>query len=214
MELTPIFIVFIVFGSIVAVIVGPSYLKSRERTEMQLTVRHAVDKGQTLLVILKGPEPVRNVPRTAREQGHEVLSMETDSDGVTRLLLPHVAADINTAAALAAMFDLVRGLNAAMDARQVGQGDAAVKFDDLAGYGQGLGVAANRFLRDRQQAGEFGDGKATVLANEAKNLTVAGSGAAHVGIISKISQKQLSDSDFSPVLTVKPVIPTKCNRRR
>ena len=30
-------------------------------------------------------------------------------------------------------------------------------------------------------AGEFGDGKATVLANEAKNLTVAGSGAAHDG---------------------------------
>ena len=46
-----------------------------------------MDKGQTLLVILKGEEPVRNVPRTAREQGHEVLSMETDADGVTRLLL-------------------------------------------------------------------------------------------------------------------------------
>lgn len=52
--------------------------------------RLALDRmspGQTLLVRLRGEEPVRNVPRTAREQGHEVLSQETGSDGVTRLLL-------------------------------------------------------------------------------------------------------------------------------
>jgi tRNA 2-thiouridine synthesizing protein A len=52
--------------------------------------RLALDRmipGQTLLVRLRGDEPVRNVPRTAREQGHEVLLQETGSDGVTRLLL-------------------------------------------------------------------------------------------------------------------------------
>jgi TusA-related sulfurtransferase len=52
--------------------------------------RLALDRmtpGQTLLVCLKGEEPVSNVPRTAREQGHEVLSLETGADGVTRLLL-------------------------------------------------------------------------------------------------------------------------------
>jgi tRNA 2-thiouridine synthesizing protein A len=43
--------------------------------------------GQTLLVRLKGDEPLRNVPRTAREQGHEVISLETGSDGISRLLL-------------------------------------------------------------------------------------------------------------------------------
>jgi TusA-related sulfurtransferase len=43
--------------------------------------------GQLLLVRLRGEEPLRNVPRTAREQGHEVLSLQTDSDGVTSLLL-------------------------------------------------------------------------------------------------------------------------------
>lgn len=43
--------------------------------------------GQTLLVRLKGEEPLRNVPRTAKEQGHEVLSIETGPDGVTALLL-------------------------------------------------------------------------------------------------------------------------------
>ena len=52
--------------------------------------RLALDRmapGQTLLVKLRGDEPLRNVPRTAREQGHEVLSLETGGDGVVRLLL-------------------------------------------------------------------------------------------------------------------------------
>lgn len=52
--------------------------------------RLALDRmspGQILLVRLRGDEPVRNVPRTAREQGHQVLSLETDPDGVTTLLL-------------------------------------------------------------------------------------------------------------------------------
>ena len=52
--------------------------------------RLALDRmapGQTLLVRLRGVEPLRNVPRTAREQGHEVLSLATDADGVGRLLL-------------------------------------------------------------------------------------------------------------------------------
>jgi tRNA 2-thiouridine synthesizing protein A len=43
--------------------------------------------GETLLVTLKGDEPLRNVPRTAAEQGHEVLSVETDLSGISRLLI-------------------------------------------------------------------------------------------------------------------------------
>ena len=52
--------------------------------------RLALDKmtpGETLLVTLKGEEPLRNVPRTATEQGHEVLSVETDAAGISRLLI-------------------------------------------------------------------------------------------------------------------------------
>jgi TusA-related sulfurtransferase len=52
--------------------------------------RLALDRmqpGQTLLVRLKGEEPLRNVPRTAKEQGHEVLSLETGDDGITLLVL-------------------------------------------------------------------------------------------------------------------------------
>jgi tRNA 2-thiouridine synthesizing protein A len=52
--------------------------------------RLALDRmtpGQILRVRLRGEEPLRNVPRTAREQGHEVLSLETGTDGVATLLL-------------------------------------------------------------------------------------------------------------------------------
>ena len=48
--------------------------------------RLALDRmapGSVLLVKLRGEEPLRNVPRTAAEQGHEVLSLETGPDGVS-----------------------------------------------------------------------------------------------------------------------------------
>ena len=48
MDMTPILIVAIVFSAITAIIFGPSYLKSREKREMQTTIRHAIDKGQDL----------------------------------------------------------------------------------------------------------------------------------------------------------------------
>ena len=52
--------------------------------------RLALDRmqaGEVLLVRLRGEEPLRNVPRTAREQGHEVLSLDLDTNGVATLLL-------------------------------------------------------------------------------------------------------------------------------
>ena len=52
--------------------------------------RLALDRmlpGQTLRVKLRGEEPLRNVPRTAAEQGHEVLDLKTDADGISVLLL-------------------------------------------------------------------------------------------------------------------------------
>lgn len=52
--------------------------------------RLALDRlasGQTLMVRLRGEEPRRNVPRTAIEQGHAVLSQSDQPDGTTELLL-------------------------------------------------------------------------------------------------------------------------------
>ncbi len=52
--------------------------------------RLALDRmvpGQVLRVTLKGEEPLRNVPRTAKEQGHEVLSIATYPDGRSVLVI-------------------------------------------------------------------------------------------------------------------------------
>ena len=52
--------------------------------------RLALDRmtpGQVLEVRLRGDEPLRNVPRTAAEQGHAVLSLVTAADGITVLRL-------------------------------------------------------------------------------------------------------------------------------
>jgi len=52
--------------------------------------RLALDKlrsGQVLQVLMKGEEPRRNVPRTAAEQGHAVLALVDEPEGVTRMLV-------------------------------------------------------------------------------------------------------------------------------
>lgn len=52
--------------------------------------RLALDRlpaGATLLVLTRGEEPRRNLPRTAAEQGHAVLDQRARADGVTALLL-------------------------------------------------------------------------------------------------------------------------------
>lgn len=47
-DFTGLVAVLAVFGTITAIILGPSYLKSRERMATQETVRRAIDKGQDL----------------------------------------------------------------------------------------------------------------------------------------------------------------------
>lgn len=69
-DFIPIFAIFAVFGSITAIVVGPSYLKSKERREMQATVRAAIDKGQPLppeVIEALGKEATRNLPSRTRD---------------------------------------------------------------------------------------------------------------------------------------------------
>lgn len=47
----------------------------------------ALDDGATLEVLLKGAEPLKNVPRSAQEDGHELLSLEPLDGGRARLVL-------------------------------------------------------------------------------------------------------------------------------
>ncbi len=54
------------------------------RTRLAL---EGMQPGETLLVKLRGSEPVQNVPRTVTEQGHEVLDLQTDANGISALLI-------------------------------------------------------------------------------------------------------------------------------
>ena len=69
-DFVPIFAIFAVFGTITAIIVGPTYFKSRERREMQATVRAAIDKGQPLppeVIDALSTEATRNIPSRTRD---------------------------------------------------------------------------------------------------------------------------------------------------
>ncbi|MFY1829968.1 sulfurtransferase TusA family protein [Myxococcus fulvus] len=54
------------------------------RTKLRL---EALEPGALLEVFLRGSEPLKNVPRSAREEGHEVVSLEARDDGTHRLVL-------------------------------------------------------------------------------------------------------------------------------
>jgi hypothetical protein len=69
-DFIPIFAIFAVFGTITAIIVGPTWLKSREKREMQSTLRHALDKGQTLppeVIDALTQDVSRNLPSRTRD---------------------------------------------------------------------------------------------------------------------------------------------------
>ena len=46
-----------------------------------------LEPGDTLEVLLKGDEPLRNLPRNARDEGHHVASLEPLDDGTARLVI-------------------------------------------------------------------------------------------------------------------------------
>ncbi|WP_342381750.1 sulfurtransferase TusA family protein [Myxococcus stipitatus] len=54
------------------------------RTKLRL---ETLEAGAVLEIILRGSEPLKNVPRSAREEGHEVVSLEAREDGTHRLVL-------------------------------------------------------------------------------------------------------------------------------
>ncbi len=47
------------------------------RTKLRL---EHMQSGETLAVRLRGDEPLRNVPRAARDEGHTILAIEADGD--------------------------------------------------------------------------------------------------------------------------------------
>ncbi|MCC8429783.1 sulfurtransferase TusA family protein [Reyranella aquatilis] len=47
------------------------------RTKLRL---ERMKPGETLAVRLRGEEPLRNVPRAARDEGHAILAIEAEGD--------------------------------------------------------------------------------------------------------------------------------------
>jgi cysteinyl-tRNA synthetase len=62
----------------------------------------------------------------------------------------HLRSDLNTAAALGVVFDLVRALNSAIDAGQLGVEDGAAVRDTFAQFDRVLGVLALRRAEDER----------------------------------------------------------------
>lgn len=80
MDMTPILIVLIIFSAITAIIFGPSYLKSREKREIQETVRHAIDKGQPLppeVLDALTKDVTRNLPSRTRDIRRGIIWLAT-----------------------------------------------------------------------------------------------------------------------------------------
>jgi hypothetical protein len=69
-DFIPVFAIFAVFGTITAIVFGPTYLRSREKREMQATLRHAIDKGQELpaeVIEAMTRDVARNLPSRTRD---------------------------------------------------------------------------------------------------------------------------------------------------
>jgi len=49
-----------------------------------------MDEGQILQVHLNDGEPVQNVPRSLKEEGHEILKLEDNGDGTFELYVKKV----------------------------------------------------------------------------------------------------------------------------
>ena len=49
-----------------------------------------LDEGQILQVHLNDGEPVQNVPRSLKEEGHEILKLEDNGDGTFELYVMKV----------------------------------------------------------------------------------------------------------------------------
>lgn len=69
-DFIPLVAILSVFGTITAIAFGPSYLKFRERREMQETVRRAIDKGQDLppeVIEAMTKDVTKNLPSRTRD---------------------------------------------------------------------------------------------------------------------------------------------------
>lgn len=49
-----------------------------------------LDDGQILAIKIKDGEPIQNVPRSIKEEGHQILKLESNDDGTYTLIVEKV----------------------------------------------------------------------------------------------------------------------------
>lgn len=75
-----LFAIFAVFGTITAIVFGPTLLKYREKRDMQETVREAIGKGQPLpteLVDAMTKDVQKRLPSRTKDIRHGVIWLAT-----------------------------------------------------------------------------------------------------------------------------------------
>jgi cysteinyl-tRNA synthetase len=71
-------------------------------------------------------------------------------DAARRAFADHIAADLNTAAAIGVVFDLVRALNTSIDAGEIVAGDAQLVRETFAQFDRVLGILSLRLSEDER----------------------------------------------------------------
>ena len=66
-----------------AMVFEPAFVKAKVALE-------EMDEGQVLAVKMNDGEPVQNVPRSIKEEGHQILKLDTNDDGTYTLFVKKV----------------------------------------------------------------------------------------------------------------------------
>jgi cysteinyl-tRNA synthetase len=82
----------------------------------------------------------------------------------------HIAADLNTAAGIGVIFDLVRALNSSIDHGEMGQADAPVVREAFAEFDRVLGVLSLRAREDQEPPVPIAEIEALIEARRAARL--------------------------------------------
>lgn len=79
-DFIPVIAILSIFGTITAIVFGPTYLRFRERRETQETVRRAIDKGQDLppeLIEAMTRDVSKNLPSRTRDIRRGIMWLAT-----------------------------------------------------------------------------------------------------------------------------------------
>jgi cysteinyl-tRNA synthetase len=90
------------------------------------------------------------LPETSAAAATSRSTVAERLDTARRAFADHIAADLNTAAAIGVMFDLVRALNTSIDAGEIVAGDAQLVRETFAQFDRVLGILSLRRSEDER----------------------------------------------------------------